>query len=44
MIDWAKVPSDATDVMWKNDMRKVDREIEKNIRRHVGRCWRGRIL
>ena len=31
MIDWAKVPSDAMDVVWKNDMRKVDREIEKNM-------------
>ena len=31
MIDWAKVPSDAMDVVWKNEMRKVDREIEKNI-------------
>ena len=31
MIDWAKVPSDAMDVIWKNDMRKVDREIEKNM-------------
>lgn len=31
MINWVKVPFDATDVMWKNDMRKVDREIEKNM-------------
>lgn len=31
MIDWAKVPSDAMEVIWKNDMRKVDREIEKNM-------------
>ena len=31
MIDWAKVPSDAMDVVWKNEMRKVDREIEKNM-------------
>lgn len=31
MINWAKVPSDAMEVIWKNDMRKVDREIEKNM-------------
>lgn len=31
MIDWGKVPSDAMDVIWKNDMRKVGREIEKNM-------------
>ena len=29
MINWVRVPSDATDVMWKNDMRKVDREEER---------------
>ena len=31
MIDWSKVPSEAMDVVWKNEMRRVDREAEKNI-------------
>ena len=31
MIKWDKVPPDAVDVIWEDDMRKADREVEKNL-------------
>lgn len=31
MIKWEKVPPDAVDVIWEDDMRKAESEVEKNL-------------